>query len=65
MKIKIKAVQDNDFHWFLIPNELEKDFYKDLENKNFVDSGKFGNKYSQYMTGGDLNLTQLYVESKD
>jgi len=59
---KVKAVQDDSGHWYVIPNEIASDFYKDEEDMDFVDSGEFDNKYGQYRTGGSLNLVQLYVE---
>ena len=59
--IKVKAVTDNDGHWFVIPNEIKNKFYKDLDNEDFVDSGEFDNIYGKYRTGGDLNLVQLYA----
>lgn len=64
MYTKIKAVKDDIGHWYLIPNNLLDDFYKDLQNEDFIDSGKFDSKYSQYMTGVDLNLIQLYVKNE-
>lgn len=59
---KVKAVQDDSGHWYVLPNELLKDFYKDEQDEDFVDSGDFDNKYSKYRTGGDLNIIQLYAE---
>ena len=59
---KVKAIQDDDCHWYVLPIEMVDEFYKDEKNSEFVDSGGFGNKYGQYMTGGDLNLIQLYAE---
>ena len=59
--IKVKAVTDNDGHWFVIPNEIKNKFYKDLDNEDFVDSGEFDNINGKYRTGGDLNLVQLYA----
>lgn len=64
MYTKIKAVKDDSGHWYLIPNNLLDGFYKDIQNEHFVDSGKFDSKYYQYMTGGDLNLIQLYVKNE-
>lgn len=55
---KVKAVQDDSGHWYVIPNELIDEFDFDLEDEDF----DFGAKYGQYMTGGDLNLVQLYIE---
>ena len=60
--IKVKAIQDESGHWYVIPNELVSEFYKDEKNENFVDSGGFYYKYTKYMTGGDLNNNQLYAE---
>jgi len=51
------ATQDDSGHWYVIPNELEQTFYKDLQD----DSDNFDEIYGQYRTGGDLNLVQLYA----
>lgn len=59
---KIKAIKDESGHWHVLPNELLEDFRKDEQDEDFVDSGKFDEKYGSYMTGGDLNLIQLYAE---
>jgi hypothetical protein len=60
---KVKAVRDDSGHWYVIPNELRIiEFFKDLNNEDMVDSGQFDEKYGKYMTGGDLNLVQLYAE---
>jgi hypothetical protein len=64
---KVKVVQDNDCHWFVIPNEMLNDFNEllermDVEN-DFTSKAEeiFIEKFSGYMTGGDINLTQLYI----
>lgn len=59
---KVNAVQDDSYHWFVIPSEMVDDFYNELNNEEFVDSGEFDKKYGKYMTGGSLNLIQLYAE---
>jgi hypothetical protein len=59
---KVKAITDDDGHWYIIPNELDSEFYKDLQNEDMIDSGDFDDKYGQYRTGGDLNLIQLYIK---
>ncbi len=59
---KVKAVKDDSGHWYVIPNNLYEEFIKDEQNEDMIDSGKFDEKYGKYMTGGDLNLIQLYVE---
>lgn len=60
-KAKVKVVRDDSGHWFIIPNDLLEDFNNDINNVEFVDSGQFDDKYGKYMTGGDINLIQLYA----
>jgi hypothetical protein len=59
---KVKAIKDDSGHWFVIPNDLRDEFYKDLDNEDMIDSGKFDNKWGKYRTGGGLNLVQLWAE---
>ena len=59
---RVIAVQDNDFHWYVIPYFLKEDFFRELEEGEEDEYDMFIAKYSQYMTGGDLNLVQLYAE---
>jgi hypothetical protein len=59
---KVKAVKDDSGHWYVLPNEMIEDFFKDLNNEAMIDSGKFDDKYGKHRTGGDLNLIQLYAE---
>lgn len=59
---RVAVVQDDSGHWYVIPYELYNDFYDDNENEDMVDSGEFDKKYGNYMTGGNLNLIQLYAE---
>ncbi len=58
----VVAVQDQDSHWYVIPAEMKDAFYKDEENGSVDEYEAFCEKYSEYMTGGDLNLVQLYAE---
>lgn len=60
--IKVKVTRDNDGHWFIIPNEIVNQFNRDLEDEDFVDSGKFDEIYGKYRTGGDINLKQLWMK---
>ena len=62
---KVKAVQDNYSHWYILPNYLLEEFESDLLNEDLEESGEFGEKYYQYRTHGDLNNIQLYVEILD
>lgn len=59
---EVYAVQDGDSHWYVIPAEMKSDFHYDLDNGEVDEYEHFIEKYSQYMTGGDLNLIQLYAE---
>lgn len=56
--IPVKAEQDNDGHWYVIPNKISDEFNKDLED---MDDDDFDDKYGKCRTGGDLNLIQLYA----
>lgn len=64
---KVKAVQDDSCHWYLIPNELYNEFKKDMQE--FLDGDEltagmdFDTKWGQYRTNGDLNLIQLFIEN--
>ncbi len=62
---KVKAVQDNESHWYIIPNCLMEEFESDLLNEDLQESGEFGEKYDQYRTHGDLNNIQLFAEILD
>jgi len=55
-----KVVQDESSHWYIIPAELEDDFFKDSQDESFINKGGFDEKYGEYATGGDLNLKLLY-----
>lgn len=59
---KVKVIQDESGHWYVIPNDLLDEFAEDEENESMVDSGKFDEKWDKYRTGGDLNLVQLWAE---
>ena len=60
--IKVKAVSDESGHWYVIPNYLDDEFDKDVQDADFGDSGGFDDKYGKYRTGGALNNIQLYAE---
>lgn len=57
----VKCVQDNDGHWYIIPNHMLMAFNRDLENDVMIELGHFDETYGVYRTGGDLNLQQLYT----
>jgi hypothetical protein len=60
--IKVRAVQDDSCHWYIIPNDLTEQFYIDMLDEDIVDSGEFDEKWGEYMTGGDLNNIQLWAD---
>ncbi len=62
---KVKATQDDSCHWYVIPNELFREFNEDCDNEEMADSGEFDEKYGKYQTGGDLNNIQLYVDERE
>jgi len=59
---KVKAIQDESGHWYVIPNDLLNQFLNDELDESMIDSGEFDDKWGKYRTGGDLNLIQLYAE---
>lgn len=61
---RVVAVQDESSHWYVIPKSLEKDFYK-LQEQIDESWEEFEEKFSQYMTGGDLNLIELYIKEDE
>lgn len=69
----VSAVRDDNGHWYIIPKELHDEFRSLLEKSTdtrlkddemYDAQDKFISKFSQYMTGGDLNNVQLYAEIK-
>jgi hypothetical protein len=58
---KVHAIKDNDGHWYVIPIELIDDF-RILRDGGEKTEDEFIEKFSDYMTGGDLNLIQLYAK---
>lgn len=58
--IPVIACRDNDSHWYVIPCELGAEFSRLLDGGEPTED-EFIETFSQYMTGGDVNLTQLYM----
>lgn len=58
---KVVALQDDSCHWYVIPMEMLGEF-RYLEEGGEDTEEEFIEKFSQYMTGGDLNIIQLYAE---
>lgn len=61
---KVIVAKDNDGHWYVIPLELKGEFFTllELSETNYHAEDNFIDKFGHYMTGGDLNLVQLYAE---
>lgn len=58
---KVIATRDNDGHWYTIPIGMKQEF-NDLLEGGEITEDEFIEKFSGYMTGGDLNLVQLWAE---
>lgn len=58
---KAYACKDGDGHWYVIPFEMKDLFFSELEKGEQDEWENFITLFSQYMTGGDLNNTQLYA----
>lgn len=61
--IKVKAVQDESCHWYIIPIELSETFkilHEKACNEDYEAEDKFCEIFNKYRTGGDLNNIQLY-----
>jgi hypothetical protein len=57
------AVQDDAGNWYVIPAELEDDFYAECANADFSgNTDSFDDKYDKYATRGSLNSVQLYAD---
>ncbi len=61
---RVLAIQDDSYHWYVIPISLEDEFSEDSENYEMCDSGEFDNKWRKYRTGGDLNNIELYAKKR-
>lgn len=63
---KVKVVQDEASHWYVIPIELAHEFrrlsekFRETEDYDVLD--EFIEKFQGFETGGDLNNVQLYAE---
>jgi hypothetical protein len=63
--IQVKAVQDEDGHWYVIPNNKFKEFIQERYNEEMIYEGEFDRKWGKYRTGGDLNIVQLWAEIEE
>lgn len=58
---QVHATKDDDGHWYVIPVELVDEFNRLLDGGESTED-EFIEKFSEFMTGGDLNLVKLYAE---
>lgn len=59
---RVYATKDDDGHWYVIPYEMKDEFNSDLDGLCDDNIYEWEDKYSQYMTGGDLNLIEIYAD---
>ena len=61
----VNVMKDDSGHWYIIPIGLVGQFQNFMvaiefdENQELIDN--FEAMFSEYRTGGDVNLVQLYV----
>ena len=59
---RVVAIQDQDSHWYVIPADMQETF-RSLEEEGEADEWeKFNDVFSQYRTGGGLNLVELWAK---
>lgn len=58
---RVYVAQDDSGHWYVIPYSL-KDQFNALLDASEEGEDEFIDKFSQYMTGEDLNNKELYAE---
>lgn len=69
---RVYITQDNDGHDYVIPYEMREEFDHMLEMSEYVSGTgwedreeEFNDKFSTYMTGGDINeAEELYIKVK-
>jgi len=59
MITEVKAVEDYDGYWYIIPPEKYEQFNKDIE---FLDDDDLHAVWGFYKLAGDLNSIQLYAQ---
>ena len=63
--IKVKITQDEEGHWYIIPNNLLAEFHSLLDMSRNNEEGAeemFIDTFEIYRTGGDINNIQLYIK---
>ena len=59
---RVYVTKDDDGHDYIIPWELKDDFNTELENGYDDEFESFNEKFGDYMTGGDINETGLFIK---
>jgi len=63
--LRVYVTQDNDGHDYIVPyvHKDEFDTLLELSETSEEAEEEFIDKFSEYMTGGDINLTPLFIEN--
>jgi len=61
---KVKAKQDYEGHWYIIPNDMDERFEK-LLSEGEKSEDEFIEAFDNYRTGGDVNSDQLYILNEE
>lgn len=63
--IQVVVVQDESSHWYVIPIELESEFYRLMDIYDLVESApmSFDLLFQQYRTNGSPNNFKLYAQT--
>lgn len=62
---KVYIAQDNDGHNYVLPYELKEQFDELLEESDQSEEAEsvFIDMFSGFMTGGSLDLVELYIKT--
>ena len=59
----VYVIQDNDYHWYIIPYKMADDFQALLEREDQeIALEELEYRFSEYKTGGSINLVALYIK---
>lgn len=67
---KIYVTQDDCGHWYIIPYKLKDEFIGYISqisdnDEDYELQNEFEEKFGEYRTGGDINLTELYTKEDE
>lgn len=63
--VPVKVMSDGDGHNYIIPNHRIEEFEINLTDTDFINSGRFDDKWNKFSTGGCINNKQLYAITTD